>query len=54
VRPNGGSPEETGRVYRIEVSAVSTAGTVEGTLDLGEERAETTPDPEVNVLRPGS
>jgi hypothetical protein len=54
LRPTGGPPEWTGRVYRIEVSAVSAAGAVEGTLDLGAERAETTPDPRVNVLRRGS
>jgi hypothetical protein len=54
LRPDGGTPEPTGRVYEVDVSAVSDGGTVEGTLDLGSERTTTTPDPEVNVLRRGS
>jgi hypothetical protein len=54
LRLTGGGVERTGRVYPIEVSAVSVGGTVEGTLDLGAEHAETTPDTGVNVLSRGS
>ena len=51
LRPTGGPPEWTGRTYRIEVSATSTDGAVDGSLALGDERTTTTDDPEVNVLR---
>lgn len=63
VRPNGGPPEWTGRTYRIEVTvrAVADGGTphddwqpAEGVLVLGDDRAGSTGDAEVNAVRLGS
>jgi hypothetical protein len=61
LRPNGGPPEWTGRVYRIEVTVDAGRGRAaegwrpaEGRLELGSDRTGTTADPGVNVLRSGS
>jgi hypothetical protein len=54
LRTSGGTPRWTGRVYEVEVSVLSAAGTVEGTLDLSGERAGTAPGRGVNELRRGS
>jgi hypothetical protein len=61
VRPNGGPPVWTGRVYELTVTAAPAAGPAPsgwrratGTLQLGSDRTRSTGDPEVNLLRRGS
>jgi hypothetical protein len=61
VRPNGGPPVWTGRVYDVLVAAAPAAGPAPagwrpaaGSLRLGSERSDSTGDPEVNLLRRGS
>jgi hypothetical protein len=62
LRPNGGPPEWTGRVYRLEVTVEAAAGgaeadgwrPAEGVLELGSGRTRTSGEPGVNVLRSGS
>jgi hypothetical protein len=60
-RPNGGAPEWTGRVYRIDVTVEAGTGTAPdgwrpaaGLLELGGEETPTAGDAGVNVLRRGS
>jgi hypothetical protein len=61
IRPTGGPPAWTGRVYELTVTAAPAAGRAAagwrpavGSLRLGSERSESTGDPEVNRLRYGS
>lgn len=54
LRPAGGGPEPTGRVYPVAVSVASAGSTVEGTLDLGAEHAGISRAPGLSVLRRGS
>jgi hypothetical protein len=58
VRPNGGPPTATGRVYELRITVVPTAGgtgggwrPAEGELELGAERAATVDEPGANLLR---
>jgi len=61
VRPNGGAPVPTGRVYELRI-VVTPAGRpsgsgwrpAEGVLELGQGRTETVDRPGVNELRSGS
>jgi hypothetical protein len=61
LRPNGGLPEWTGRVYRIAVTVEAAGRTAadgwrpaDGVLTLGTDRTRTSDDAGVNVLRHGS
>lgn len=58
VRPNGGPPTATGRVYELRITVVPADGgteggwqPAEGELELGSERAATVDEPGVNLLR---
>lgn len=61
LRPNGGPPTATGRVYELRITVTPAGGAADdgwrparGVLALGTGRATTVDEPGVNVLRSGS